>query len=319
MRNAFFVLMMTCCLGFAAEPTYPKLPAAVSSAGAIASDGYVYLYGGHAGKVHSYDNKTTLGTFHRLKLDGGTAWEELKGGPIAQGVNLAAHGGKILRIGGMQPQNAPGEPANSLSLDSAAICDPKEKSWSDLPKLPKGRSSHDVVVVGDVVYVVGGWCMNGPKDEPIWHDTALSLDLAAKKPEWKAIAQPFQRRALTASAVGTKLYVLGGLNDEAKATNRVDVLDTVTGQWNQGPDLPGGKVGFSPAATTLDGKLIVSTVEAGVYRLNEKGDGWDKVGESKTKRLVHRLVPHGKSVLLIGGAIRGDGDAAVIEAVEVSK
>ena len=38
-------------------------------------DGYLYLYGGHAGKTHSYDTATVLGTFHRLKLDGGT-WRE---------------------------------------------------------------------------------------------------------------------------------------------------------------------------------------------------------------------------------------------------
>ena len=61
------------------------LPTAVSSFGAIACDGYLYVYGGHAGKTHSYDTKSVLGTFHRLKLDGGTQWEELPGGPILRG------------------------------------------------------------------------------------------------------------------------------------------------------------------------------------------------------------------------------------------
>ena len=31
-------------------------------------------------------------------------------------MNLAAHGGKVYRVGGMQPRNEPGEPADNLSL-----------------------------------------------------------------------------------------------------------------------------------------------------------------------------------------------------------
>src|SRR5688500_2695034 len=103
----------------AAEPTkapaLPAMPKAVSSFGAVECDGYLYVYGGHAGKTHSYDTKSVLGTFHRLKLDGGTKWEELPGGPIAQGMNLAAHKGKVYRVGGMQPKNAPGEAADNHS------------------------------------------------------------------------------------------------------------------------------------------------------------------------------------------------------------
>src|SRR5688572_31164214 len=102
---------------FAAEPAptkapaFPAMPKAVSSFGAIECDGYLYLYGGHAGKTHSYDTESVLGTFHRLKLDGGTKWEPLPGGPIAQGMNLTSHGGKVYRVGGMQPKNKPGDPA----------------------------------------------------------------------------------------------------------------------------------------------------------------------------------------------------------------
>ena len=65
------------------------------------------------------------------------------------------------------------------------------------------------------------------------------LDLSAKEPEWKAIPQPFQRRALTAAAIGTKVYVLGGLGPDG-GDKRVDILDTATGKWSEGPELPGG-------------------------------------------------------------------------------
>ena len=301
-----------------APATLPALPDAVSSLGAIECDGYLYIYGGHAGKTHTYSTKDVLGTFHRLKLDGGTKWEELPGGPILQGMNLAAHGGKIYRVGGMKPRNEPGQPADNVSVVEAARFDPKVGKWEPLPPLPAGRSSHDVVIAGDKLVVVGGWQSRGRGVNQVWHDTAVILDLAAKQLEWREIPQPFQRRALTAAAIGSKVYVLCGLDAKAETHNRVDVLDVATGEWTRGPDVPGERIGFSPAATVLDGRLVVSTSEGNLFRLTADGREWEKVGTSVTKRTVHRLVPNGKGVLLVGGAIPGrGGNVADIEGVTV--
>ena len=292
----------------------PPLPAAVSSFGAVATDGYLYVYGGHAGKTHNYDTKSVLGTFHRVKLDGGTKWEELPGGPILQGLNLTAHKGKVYRVGGMQPKNAPGEGSDNHSLTSCARFDPKTGKWEDVAALPAGRSSHDVVTVGDKLVVVGGWQMKGKDEKAAWHDTALVLDLAAAKPEWKSIPQPFKRRALTAAVLGEKVYVLAGLGAEG-SDKRVDVLDVATGKWSEGPAIPGGdRVAFSPAACTANGKLILNTSEGPLYRLNTAGDGWDKVGTAAKSRMVARLVPSGTDrVVLIGGASPGGN----VDALEV--
>jgi N-acetylneuraminic acid mutarotase len=298
----------------AADPAtpFPPLPKAVSSFGAIECDGYLYVYGGHAGKTHTYSTKDVLGTFHRVKLDGGTKWEELPGGPIAQGLNLATHGGKVYRVGGMQPRNAPGEPADNHSLAECARFDPKTGKWEALPALPAGRSSHDLVVAGDKLVVVGGWQMKGKGEKSAWHDTALVLDLAATKPEWKSIPQPFKRRALTAAAIGNKVYVIGGLG-ESGGDKGIDILDLATGKWTMGPELPGSdRVAFSPAACAVNGRLVVNTSAGPVLRLNDAGNGWEKVGEATAKRIVARLIPLGKdAVVLIGGASGGENVAAL--------
>ena len=47
----------------------PPLTQATSSLGAVELDGYLYVYGGHAGKTHKYNTETVLGTFQRLKLE----------------------------------------------------------------------------------------------------------------------------------------------------------------------------------------------------------------------------------------------------------
>ena len=231
----------------------PPLPKAVASFGAVACDGYLYVYGGHAGKTHRYDTQSDLGTFQRLKLEGGKAWEELPSGPPAQGLNLVAHNGKVYRVGGMQPRNKPGEPADNYSLADCACFDPKLGKWTDLPALPAGRSSHDVVMVGNKLVVVGGWQMKGKNEKPVWHDTVEILDLAAKQPKWESAPQPFRRRAFTATAVGSKVYVLGGLGAEGKPT---EVFDVATKTWSTAPSLPEeGKqaMAFSPAAATVGG------------------------------------------------------------------
>jgi N-acetylneuraminic acid mutarotase len=296
---------------------FPPLPKAVSSLGAVECDGYLYVYGGHAGKTHSYDTATVLGTFHRVK-SGGTKWEELPAGPKAQGMNLATHGGKVYRVGGMQPRNAPGEPADNHSLAECAVFDPKVGKWEELPALPAGRSSHDVVVAGDKLVVVGGWQMKGKDEKSVWHDTALVLDLGATKPEWKSIPQPFQRRALTAAAVGNKVYVLGGLG-AGGGDKGVDILDVTTGKWTTGPELPGSdRVAFSPAACAVNGRLVVNTSAGPVFRLNDAGNGWEKVGEASAKRIVARLIPLGKDTVVLVGGASGGANADALEVIKLA-
>lgn len=303
---AAFTSTLTLPAGEPAKIDLPPMPQAVSSFGAVVHDGHLYIYGGHAGKTHSYDTKSVLGTFHRLPLKDAAQWEELPGGPIAQGLNLTAHRGKIYRVGGMQPRNAPGQPADNHSLADCAFFDPTTKRWQDLPALPAPRSSHDVVVVGDSLVVVGGWQLRGRGESPLWHDTTAILDLAAEKPQWKTIPQPFQRRALTAAVIGSQVYVIGGLSADGP-DQRVDILDLSTGQWKKGPAIPGkDRVAFSPAACAVGGQLILSTSDGAVYRLNRQGDGWEKVAESTQKRMVARLVPWGQDrVILLGGAKGG--------------
>jgi YHS domain-containing protein len=301
------------------EASYPPLPKAISSFGAAELNGYIYVYGGHSGTTHTYSSETTLGTFHRLSLNGQNKdkWEELPGGTGLQGLNLAAVGGKIYRVGGMQARNKPGEKGDSHSLPDVEAFDPKVNKWSPAPSMPAGRSSHDVVAAGSKLVVVGGWEMRGPNEKTIWHETALILDTSVKEPKWEAIPQPFKRRALTAAALGNKVYVMGGLTDTNETVRTVNILDVATGKWSAGPEIPGNeKVGFSPASTVAGGKLILSTMDKAVYALSEKGTAWEKVAATAQSRFVHRIVPAGKDAVI---AIAGAGPSGAHASIELVK
>lgn len=297
----------------------PPLPEAASSLGAVASDGFLYVYGGHIAPVHTYSTEAVSGRFHRLAIpaehavataDPDTAtratWEELAAGPRLQGMNLAAHAGRIYRAGGMDPRNAPGDEADNFSIDSAACFDPAAGRWIDLPPLPEPRSSHDLVVLGDTLYAVGGWTMLGADGGEEWCETMAALDLTAATPEWRSIPQPFTRRALIAAAFQDRLWVIGGFTDIEEVSRQVDIFDPATGTWSHGPDLPeGGFNGFAPAACVADGRLLVSVADGSLLALDDEARAWRMVART-SPRIVHRMVPAGSGVILVGGAAGKD-------------
>ncbi len=312
--------MALCAPAVADEPlaAYPPMPEAFSSFGAAVADGYVYVYGGHIAKTHTYSTEAVTGKFRRLHLTkAGAAWEELPTGPALQGLALVAHGGKLYRIGGMHPKNKPGDKADLQSVASSAVYDPKTGKWSDLPVLPGPRSSHDAVVVGDLLVIVGGWDMKGNSEASPFHETSLVLDLSQKSPEWKSVPQPFRRRAFNAAAIEGKIYVVGGMNSDNEVEKTVDIFDPKAAAWSTGPALPGPKKNGFSAAVCADGdKLFASPADGKVYRLADKRDAWTEVATLATIRIVHRIVPRGDAKLVALGGATTEANLATVEAVE---
>jgi hypothetical protein len=229
----------------------------------------------------------------------------LPAGPPLQGLALAAHGNHVVRVGGMAPRNPPGAKADNRSTAEAASFDPVAGAWRPLPPLPTPRSSHDAVVVGDTLVVVGGWNMRGP-DGDDWFDDALTLDLRRPDAGWAAVKQPFRRRALQAAALNGKVYVVGGLDEDGNVLTHVDVFDPAAKAWLAGPPIPGeDRAGFSPGVAVVNGRLIVSAGDGAVARLSTDGARWEVVTRV-APRVVHRAVAAGRgSVLLLGGAYAG--------------
>lgn len=291
------------------------LPEATASFGAVVSDGWLYVYGGHVVRTHSYSTEAVSGRFNRVKLPSPGNWESLPPGPSLQGMNLAAHRGRVYRVGGMQPQNRPDQPQDIRSVADVMRFDPETRAWEAMPSLPTRRSSHDVVVDGNTMIVVGGWSLNG--NEPTtWPANMDLLDLSAAKPEWTQVPQPFKRRALTAVAHEGKVYVLGGFDEKSQVVRRVSIYDVAGGTWSSGPDLPGGAMsGFGPAACVVDGRVFVSVDDGGLYRLG--GGRWELVGRA-TPRIVHRCVPGDREVLILGGA-RGGNNLDLVESIRLDQ
>lgn len=295
------------------------LPEMVTSFGGAVLNGHLYVYGGHTGGAHSYSLKEQGNVLRRVSLDGGE-WESLAEGPHLQGLPLVAHGDKLYRVGGFTAKNAEGEKHDLWSQDTFAAIDPADGKWIDLPALPEPRSSHDAAVLGDIVYVVGGWTLAG-EAENAWHKTAWAMDLSSEKPEWKALPEPpFQRRALALAAHEGKLYAIGGMQQEGGPTTRVDVFDPQSGEWTQGPNLVGEEpiTGFGSSAFATGGKLYVTTIKGDLQRLSTDGSSWKIIKQTPTARFFHRMLPiDDEHLLIVGGANMKTGKFDEIEVIDV--
>jgi len=294
------------------------LPEPTSSFGAAAADGWIYVFGGHVSPTHAYSTAAVSGRFARRRLRGDGAWETLPAGPPAQGLGLVAYQGRVYRVGGMQPRNEPGTPPDTRSLDVVARFDPATHAWNALPPLPAARSSHDAVMVGSRLFVLGGWNLRGGGRSTEWAATMDILDLAAATPVWTSVPQPFTRRALIAAADGTRIYVVGGFDQQSRVVHGVDVYDVARGTWTAGPALPGGpNNGFGPAAAVVGGRLVVSVDDGSLHRLRTDGSGWEPIGRA-SPRIVHRLVADDDRVLILGGA-RAGANLDLVESLPVGR
>lgn len=284
--------------------SYAPLPEALASFGAAVCDGWLYVYSGHTGNAHAHSLDNLSKSFHRLQLEGSGQWESLEMQTPLQGLPLVAHGGKLYRVGGLHATNAAGEEADMHSVDEFECFDPTTGNWTSMPKLPQCRSSHDAVVIGDKLYVVGGWTLSGDSDGE-WIDEMLVFDFADAGIGWQSMPNmPSKRRALATSHWNGKLIAMGGMDEDHSISRDVDCFDPSTGEWTKLAEFPGeGMSGFGVSAWNVGGKLYASGSEGVVYQLSEEGKEWSKVAELDRPRFFHRLLAKDHTeLLIIGGA-----------------
>ena len=259
----------------------PALPKGTTSfGGAIAGDA-LFVFGGNYGGAHEYNNEEQSGNLWTLDLKNPTKWNQLSGGRKLQGLAMVKHKGLLYRVGGFSAKNKNGDKQDLNSQAEFARMKPGSLTWEDLPSLPEARSSHDAAIVGDTLFVVGGWNMTGGGGSSKWHDTVLSMNLASDELVWKTIAAPsFKRRALALAAHQGKLFCLGGMQEQSGTTTDVAIYDPQTNAWSEGPALLGGSMdGFGSSTFACGGSLFATTMSGSIQRLSDDGKSWEFLGQ----------------------------------------
>ncbi|MFO0906444.1 MAG: kelch repeat-containing protein [Pirellulales bacterium] len=299
----------------AAHDLPPLAKGTTSFGGAVVGDA-LFVYGGNYGSAHEYANEDQSGDLWRLDLHKPGQWEVVSTGPRLQGLAMVEHRGKLIRVGGFTAQNKTGEPQNLVSQSDVARFDPQTRTWESLPSLPQPRSSHDAALIGDTLYVVGGWALKGESKNSQWHETALALDLSADKLAWREIAAPpFKRRALALAEWRGKLVCVGGMMESGGPTTAVAIYDPAANRWSEGPALQGSAMdGFGASAFACQNSLYVTTVTGSIQRLSGEGKAWEYVGQLAQPRFFHRLLPwQGTQLLVVGGANMEEGKTEALE------
>jgi N-acetylneuraminic acid mutarotase len=284
-------------------------PVAVASFGAAVCDGHLYLYGGNEGTAHSFSLEGQNNVFRRIKLETGSEWESLGEVPRRQGNALVTYEGKIYRVGGFEALNTADAEQDMVSSSDFQSYDPATGEWTALSELPEPRSSFDAVVVGNMLYAVGGWSLLGKDIETKWLETAWKIDLSDSSAKWQAIAKPpFTTRANSVGHANGKIYVIGGMAQRGGPTTDVAVYDPENDSWSDGPALPGDAMqGFGNSGFNVGGKLIVSTANGQIVCLDEVGKEWVQLHQMDSGRFFHRLVAIDDHSFAVLCGVSGDG------------
>ena len=299
--------------------TYPPLDPGITSFGAAVVGDDLYIYGGHFGQPHHYSLEGQSDRLLRLHLKQPTHWETVSTGPRRTGLAAVAHGGKFYRIGGFEARNQETDKQSLWSMPDFARFDPATKQWENLTPLPAGRSSHDAVIIGDVIYVIGGWELAGEGDTK-WHDVAYSLDLSANDLKWNELPKPpFLRRALSLGEWQGKIYVIGGMQSEGGTTTATAVYDPATKSWSEGPKLNGEPMdGFGSSAILCGSRLFVSTFSGSLQSLADDGKSWVNLEKLAHPRFFHRMLPlNASQLVVVGGTSMKAGKIRELEVLTV--
>lgn len=276
-------------------------PRGVTSFGAAATAQHLYTLGGYFGIAHQYSREGQHDAFDRMDFATGT-WTSLPSPGPVQSAALAEFEGKLYRVGGLVIHNAQGEPEKLESVATVQRFDPAVGSWETLAPLPVPRSSHEIVVVGTRLYVVGGWNLSGERASGQWDDAMYAADLREPVLRWQRIPAELRLRALGVGTAGQRIVTVGGI-DKGAATRAVHVYDTVSGRWQPGPDYP--EDGFGVRAVELGGALVASGASGKVYRLNLAENTWSEVSTLAFPRAFHQIVRGPNDTALVLGGIQG--------------
>ncbi|XP_048687288.2 kelch-like protein 23 [Caretta caretta] len=154
------------------------------------------------------------------------------------------------------------------SVDWVLIYNCWDNNWLEGPAMKQSRNSHCAVGAGLYLYALGG-----STDEGIIPDVER---LALMDSPWQSMSpmvQPVERAG--AVSVGTRLYVVCGLDEKGDVYGGVQRLDMEKDVWDV--------ISFSPlprydlCVTALNGALY--TIGGGAFRFDMDTDEWTQVDE----------------------------------------
>jgi N-acetylneuraminic acid mutarotase len=267
----------------------------------------------------------TLGSCERMILDsnGNGSWEAIESMTDYRGSHgCATVNGCLYILGG-------GGAGAKLNLATTEMYDPATGLWKYVAPMGTFRHALSVVVIGKLIYAIGGWF-----DGSVCSGDIEVYDTEANS--WEFLApMPVPRRLLGATAGRDGcIYVFGGNRDEKLEwyTRTAERYTPTTNTWKSLTDMPydGGCSACSLSASSSD--FIYVFVHGNcVLRYDTSADSYVElcklpVKEWYTFDVCHAGERNKRSIIVFGGAICGKSadrvfkfDVLTLEWTELSK
>ncbi|HEU5326498.1 MAG TPA: kelch repeat-containing protein [Thermomicrobiales bacterium] len=206
--------------------------------------------------------------------------------------------GSVMVVGGVEGGFWPWQNDGLTSVERYL---PAKNRWITLASLPQGVTEHSAVVLPDGrLLIAGGRDRDGV---PSHATTAVwAYDLAQNR--WQARAPLHLPRAGgvgVALADGRALIIGGVAALYPSLAPSVEVYDPRTNQWQLGPVLGAGFVGYQRAARLTDGRVLVAD-GADDFLYNPRQDQWSRVASGSPLSTDGTLtaLPDGRALLVSG-------------------
>jgi hypothetical protein len=211
-------------------------------------------------------------------------WRRLADLPV--GVHhplVASDGRRLYVVGGYGGLLGAGDRLRSVFVLEAG-------TWRALPRLPEPRAAGGAAVLGGKLYVVGGVGPSGLARR------AFALGLRTRR--WMSVPAPTPREHLAVTALGGRIYALGGRTagyDTNLAT--FEVWTPGTKHWRRLPKLPEPRGGTGAAAVagsivSVGGEAPSGTIGS-VFAYDLGRGRWRRLPDLPTPR-------HGLGVVAVG-------------------
>ena len=176
-------------------------------------------------------------------------------------------------------------------------------SWTRLPTMPEDRAAAGAAVVGGKLYVVGGVTAGASGGRALAR-RALVYDIARRK--WRTIPGPTPREHLGVTALGGRVYAVGGRLAGAD-TNLALVESYVPGarKWRRLRPVPSRRGGTAAAGlghwlVSAGGETPTVTIRT-VYRYDVRTRRWSRLPNLPTPRHGLGVVAFGSRVYVLAG------------------
>ncbi len=249
-------------------------------------------------------------------------WTRKTDMPTARhGLGVSAAGGKVYAIGGWRGVDLP--------LSRVEEYDPQSNQWRARADMPTARWLLGTCELNGRIYALGGAGPQDPGTFPVALATLEVYDPATDS--WSTCApMPTPRLGLSVSAVGGKLYAIGGLvaapprSEQTSITlGTVEEYDPATDTWATKADMPTPRGLFATGAVqgriyALGGRASSKVNKVDVPLVEEydpQKDSWASKPVLPEAREGHSCVSVGDRLLIVGGRTRINGlmTSSVIE------